>query len=156
MSKDIYDDINELLIDVKKDIRDVLEEEVLNEVKDIELKHINNDVYKYKPKIYERRLINGISDPDNIVGTIQGDMELEIDNITQFNDGYSTSNHGLGLPQLINDGDDINGYYYDYPGEFNQPRPFLDNTEEEVERSNRIDDALEKGLRNRGYTVKNA
>lgn len=156
MKKDVYDDVDGLLKDIQSDIKDILLDEVLDEAKKIEMEHIDSDVYTYNPQIYIRRPTGGISDPDNIIGTICGDMELEVDNITRFNDGYGTSNHGFGLPQLINDGDDMLGFFYDYPGEFNQPRPFLDNTEKEIDHTSRVDNALEKGLRKRGYDVKNA
>lgn len=154
MKKNIYDDVDKLLKDIQSDIKDTLLDEVLDEVKKIEIENIECDVYTYNPQIYVRRSIGGISDPDNIIGTIYDDMELEVDNVTKFNDGYGTSNHGFGLPQLINDGDNIHGFFYDYPGEFNQPRPFLDNTEKEIDHTNCIDDVLEKGLRKRGYDIK--
>lgn len=152
--KDTYDDIDALVNDLKSDIEDTLMNEVLDEVKDIELKHVEEDVLSvYSPNIYERRSNNGIDDPDNIVGEITGDMKLKVDNITEFADGYYSSNHGVGLADLINDGDSLNGFFYDYPGEFNQPRPFLDNTIEEVESSNSVENALAKGLQKRKYDV---
>ena len=107
----------------------------------------------YKPKIYERRDSGGIDDPDNIVGTVQN-MELEVENITPFASGYGTWNRGVGLTELINNGNSTSGYFYDYPGEFNQPRPFLDNTIEEIERTDDVEDALARGLNKRKWTVK--
>ena len=151
--KDIYDDIDLLLKDLKSDIEDVLMDEVLDEVRDIELYHIQNDVLNtYTPQIYKRRSAGGIDDPNNIVGEVE-DMQLTVDNITQFNDDYGTYNHGKGLSDLINDGDSLQGYFYDYPGEFNQPRPFIDNTIEEIERTDSVENALAKGLKKRKYDV---
>ena len=106
----------------------------------------------YAPSIYKRRSNNGIDDESNIVGKVDN-MELEVDNVTEFNEDYGSSNHGIGLSDLINDGDSLNGFFYDYPGEFNQPRPFIDNTIEEIETSNSVDNALEKGLHKRGYDI---
>lgn len=154
MSKrDVYDDVDKLLNDIKSDIEDTLADEVLDEVRNIELKHVEEDVFSvYNPKIYERRRVGGIDDPDNIIGQVNN-MELEVDNITKFNDGYFSSNHGVGLADLINDGDSFGGYFYDYPGEFNQPRPFLDNTIDEIEDTDSVENALERGLRKRKYDV---
>ena len=152
--KDLYDDVEELLKSLEADIEDTLMHEVLDEVKEIELRHVEEDVFDvYKPKIYERRDSGGIDDPDNIVGTIQN-MEMEVKNITSFASGYGTWNRGVRLTELINDGNSTSGYFYDYPGEFNQPRPFLDNTIEEIERTDDVEDALAKGLNNRKWTVK--
>lgn len=151
--KSSYDDIDELLNDIRSDIEETLNDEVFEEVREVELEHIEQDVLStYSPKIYERRGIGGIDDPRNIVGYVK-DMQLSVDNITQFNTGYGTKKRGTGLAQLINEGDSFNGYFYDYPGEFNQPRPFLDHTILEVEQSNRIENALEKGMRKRKYDI---
>ena len=154
MVKDLYDDVEELLKSLEADIEDTLMHEVLDEVKEIELRHVEDDVFDvYKPKIYERRDSGGINDPDNIVGTVQN-MELEVENITPFASGYGTWNRGVGLTELINDGNSTSGYFYDYSGEFNQPRPFLDNTIEEIERTDDVEDALARGLNKRKWTVK--
>lgn len=130
-------------------------DEVLTEVKRIELEHVHNDVFSAypSPKIYQRRAAGGIDDEQNIVGTVKN-MELEIDNITEFDDGYGTYNSGKGLPDLINEGSGgQSGFYYDYMGEFEQARSFLDNTEEEIERTNSVENALANGLKKRGYDI---
>lgn len=154
--KDLYDDAEDLLKELKTDIEDTLIHEVLDTVKEIELRHVEEDVFDvYSPKIYERRDSGegGIDDPDNIIGTVQN-MELEVENITPFASGYGTWNKGIGLAELINDGNSTSGYFYDYPGEFNQPRPFLDNTIEEIERTDDVENALARGLNKRKWTVK--
>lgn len=151
--KDAYTDIDTLLKDLKSDIEDTLMDEVLDEVKEIELRHIEDDVLDtYSPEIYRRRAVGGIDDPNNIVGEVE-DMRLIVDNVTPFNDGYGTYNHGTGLADLINDGEGRNGVYYDYDGEFTSPRPFLDNTIEEIERTDSVENALARGLKKRNYDV---
>lgn len=151
--KNSYDDIDELLNDIKSDIEEVLMDEVLDEVKDIELRHIEDDVFSvYSPKIYDRRRSGGIDDPDNIVGEVNN-MRLSVENVTHFDDGYGTYNHGIGLADLINDGDGKSGYYYDYPFEAMGARPFIDNAIEEIERTNDVENALERGLKRRKYDV---
>lgn len=148
-----YDDIETLLSDIKSDIEDALAQEVLDEVKNIELKHVERDVFAvYSPKIYKRRSSGGIDDENNIIGKVRN-MQLRVDNTTAFNEGYGTWNHGVGLADLINNGDSMKGYFYDYPGEFNKSRPFLDNTILEIESTDSVDNALAKGMKKRGYDI---
>ena len=55
---------------------------------------------------------------------------------------------------LINDGESRSGFYYDYQGEFDErARPFIDNTIDEIERTDSVENALAKGLRKRNYDV---
>lgn len=151
--KDVYDDIDILLKDLKSDIEDTLMDEVLDEVKDIELSHIEEDVFSvYSPSIYKRRLSDGIDDPDNIVGEVYN-MQLEVGNVAEFNDDYGTYNYGIGLADLINDGERKSGFFYDYQGEFERARPFIDNTIDEVEQTDSVENALAKGLKKRNYDV---
>lgn len=150
-----YSDIDVFLKDLKSDIKDTLSKEVFDEVRDIELEHVQRDVFDaYCPKIYNRRSSGGIDDPRNIVGQVD-DMTLYVDNVTPYNLGYGTYNSGTTLADLINEGEGgKHKLYYDFTGNFIQPRPFLDNTQNEVDKSNRVENALKKGLQRRGYTVK--
>lgn len=151
--KDTYDNIDTLLKDLKSDIEDTLMDEVLDEVRNIEIEHIEQDVFSvYSPSIYKRRMNDGLDDPSNIVGEVR-DLQLEVDNITEFNNDYGTYNRGIGLAALINDGEGRSGFFYDYPGEFERPRPFIDNTIEEIEQTNSVESALAKGLKKRNYDV---
>lgn len=155
--KDLYDDVDDLLKELEADIEDALMHDVLDTVKEIELRHVEEDVMDvYTPKIYERRGLGmgGIDDSDNIVGTVEN-MELEVENITPFASGYGTWNKGIGLSTLINDGNSTSGFFYDYYGEeFNRPRSFLDNTVDEIESTDDVENALAKGLNKRKWTVK--
>lgn len=152
--KKAYNDVNALLKDLRADIEDTLMSEVLDEVKEIELRHVEEDVLStYSPKIYKRRGAGGIDDANNITGKVE-DMQLIVDNITPFNDGYNTYNHGIELSDLINAGEKRSGYYYDFDGDFTQPRPFIDNTIDEIEQTDSVEKALAKGLRKRKYDVK--
>lgn len=152
--KSKYDDIDMLLNDIKSDMEDVLSKEVFDEARNIELKHIQMEVInRSTPTIYQRRTTGGIDDPNNIVGFVKN-MTLTVDNVTQFNNGYGTYNHGDGLPQLINDGSRSDGFYYDFPGEHNLSRPFVDYAVDEIEKSDRIDKTFQRAMRKRGYDVK--
>ena len=46
------------------------------------------------------------------------------------------------------------GFYYDFPGEHNLPRPFVDYAVDEIEKSDRIDKTFQRAMRKRGYDVK--
>lgn len=154
--KKSYDDIEFLLIDAKKDIDSTLASEVFEEARDCQLEHVEMDVFSvYQPKEYLRRSSGGIDDPGNIIGEVK-DGILTVENITPFNPGYGTGNHGSVLAELINGGHGSGGYYYDYPsyGAYTYPRPFIDNTVKDLEMSNRLEDAMKKGLAKRNMKVK--
>lgn len=143
--KKSYSDIDLLLKDLKSDIEDVLMDEVLDEVKDIEIRHVEEDVFSaYSPSVYRRRESDGLDDPDNIVGEVNN-MVLEVENISEFTDWRGNAKRGKGLAEFVND--------YDYPGIIGQSRPFLDNTIEEIENTNSVENALARGLRKRKYDV---
>lgn len=152
-----YDEIEDLLNDLKSDIEDTLLDEVLETVRDIETEHVQNDVFSvYSPTIYERRLSGGLDDRENVVGQVKNGV-LIVENDTAFNESYGTKNKGIGLAVMVNDG----GTYkhdYDYgfrtiEASFSDPRPFLDNTAEEIERTDDVENALAKGLTKRNYDV---
>lgn len=152
--KKSYDDVKSLLSDLKSDIDSTLASEVLDEVRKCEIEHVQEDVLGvYNPCFYERRRNGGIDDPENIVGMVNN-LTLSVTNVTPFNSGYGTKNHGVGLATLINGGDGAGGFEYDYPYRirvsYTNARPFLDNTVRELEESNRLENALNKGLKSRG------
>ena len=151
--KDTYDDLDVLLKDLKVDIEDIMMDEVLDEVRNIEIEHVEEDVFSvYSPSIYKRRLNDGLDDPSNIVGEVR-DLQLKVENVAEFDDGYGTYNHGRGLADLVNSGEARSGFYYDFDGAFTQPRPFIDNTIEEIEQTDSVENALAKGLKKRNYDV---
>ena len=144
-----YTNLNNLISDVKSDIDKSLKNEVFDEIRAIELEHVQKDVLDaYSPKDYVRRQKMGIDDPQNIVGVVSGG-ELVVDNVTAFNPDYFTVNRGIGLAELINYG--IGLFYYDFPGSFERPRPFIDRTRIEVAKSDRIKKALEKAMKKKGW-----
>ena len=150
-----YDDFDNLVNDLKSDIEDTLSKEVFNTVRDIELWYIKRDVMdRYQPQIYERRSSGGIDDPSNIKGKVR-DMELMVRNETPFNTGYGTGNRGNGLAVLINEGTGgKSDLYYDYVGEFECPTHFLENTQWDIDHTKDAENALNEGLKRRGYEIK--
>ncbi len=150
-----YDDFDSLVNDLKSDIEDTLSKEVFDTVRDIELWYIKRDVMnRYQPQIYERRRAGGIDDPSNIKGKVR-DMELTVRNETSFNPGYGTGNRGNDLAVLINEGTGgKSNLYYDYVGEFERPTNFLENTQWDIDHTKDAENALNKGLKRRGYEIK--
>lgn len=150
-----YDSLDAFVKDLKSDIEDTLSKEVLDEVRDIELEHIQMDVLmRYQPQIYKRRTIGGIKDWRNIVGRVKN-MELDVYNVTPFNPGYGTYNSGNGLADLLNEGSGGKSrLYYDFVGEFELPTYFLENTQYEIDKTKRVENVLNKGLKRRGYEIK--
>lgn len=149
-----YDSLDAFVKDLKSDIEDTLSREVFDEVCDIEMEHIQTDVLnRYQPQIYERRTTGGIEDRKNILGRVKN-MELDVYNRTPFNPGYGTYNSGNGLADLLNEGSGGKSrLYYDLVGEFEQPTYFLENTQYEIDKTKRVENALHDGLKHRGYNV---
>lgn len=152
-----FTDINALLADVQKSINKSLQNEVMDAVRDVELSHIERDVLNvYTPSIYKRRASGGIDDVKNIVGTVK-DGKLTVDNVTPFNEDYDTSNRGTGLGYMINEGGNSeHDYDYGFRGieaPYSKPRPFIDNTVEELDKTEIIEDALAKGMSKDGIDL---
>lgn len=152
-----FTSIDALLADVQKSINKALENEVMDTVREVELKHIQEDVIDvYTPSIYDRRTKGGIQDKENIVGVVKNN-KLTVDNITPFNDGYLTKNHGTGLAYMINEGGNSeHDYEYGFramEAPYSKPRPFIDNTIEELDKTEVLEDALAKGMKKDGIDL---
>ncbi len=135
---------------IEKCIEGSLENEVFETIKNVELKHIKEDVLSvYSPKEYKRRSYDGIDDEDNTTQDKIKNGVLEIKNITKFNPEYESENTGLGLPVLIEYGHGESGYFYDYAAsdDFTNPRPFTENTIQEIKDSQKHVKALELGFK---------
>ena len=143
-----------MISDIKKDINDSLNKEVTDEIKGIIVKQAEREVLDtYTPTAYERRRVGGVDDPDSYFSDVK-DMTLSIDDQLLFNTDYDTKNVGVGLSELINDGDGAGGHYYDYDGEFEEARPYFDKAAEIVENTDKVEDALAKGLMRNGNSIK--
>lgn len=143
---------------IERALNDALEHEVFTTVRDLEMEHIQVDVFDIYPNpvIYERRSNGGIDDLDNIVKSrpVKNGI-LEVENRTEFNPGYYTENSGEGLVGLIEHGDGWNGYYYDYSAKpYASPRPFIANTRNELVKNKAHMTALKLGLKRNGINAK--
>lgn len=162
------------MVDIQSAINNTLENEVFEEVKETELRHIQTDVYGvYKPKDYFRRGANtGMLDPNNIVimdesgNSSVSNGNLSVVNITPPKaytpDGEASINKDL--PELIEYGHEDyldktpTGRGYDYPfgkdTAFLEPRPFTENTIDELQTTKAHIVALKKGLSSKGFNIK--
>ena len=152
-----FSDINALLADAQNSINKALRNEVMNAVREVELRHVERDVLSvYTPSIYERRSRGGIEDVRNIIGTVK-DGRLTVENVTPFNEDYGTRNRGNTLAYMINEGGNSeHDYEFGFrtiEAPYSYPRPFIDNTIEELDKTEIIEDALAKGMRKDGIDL---
>lgn len=149
---------SELIKTIEKKVRESLVDEVFDTVVDVEDKNIEKVKKKYTPLVYEWRTSGGLSDRSNIVydkNKIKNGM-LSVINITEPNsyarDGATIDKN---LPELIEYGHGYKGYTYDYPGyPYSLPRPFTENTIEDLKSSKDHVESLKRGLTKRGLKVK--
>lgn len=112
---------------------------VKNTVIETGKKHVDKDVYSvYTPKIYER------------TGLLREswDVENTDDGIAVFNTRTDGDKY---IPETIEYG--INYDYSGYGYAYEQPRPFIANTREELRNSNTLKEAMKKDLKNIGFNV---
>ena len=142
MSKNSYDDIEELYADLLNEIKNTVADEIAKEMKKIEQEVIDRNVYSaFSPKVYERRKDDGgLRSEDNMVEgiSIDGDsVIIEVENMTTGNERYNDYWKGEIQP-LIESGS------YMWNGKMPPPRPFIGDTQREVDK--RIDKIVEDAL----------
>ena len=142
MSKNSYDDIEELYADLLNEIKNTVAKEIAKEMKKIEQEVIDRNVYSaFSPKAYERRKDDGgLRSEDNMVEgiSIDGDsVIIEVENMTTGNERYNDYWKGEIQP-LIESGS------YMWNGKMPPPRPFIDDAQREVDK--RIDKIVEDAL----------
>lgn len=154
--------LKELRKHIEKAISNSLENEVFEDVRETERRHVQTDVFDvYKPRVYHRREFYpeeyvsygetgiGVKDERNIIFDPVKNGVLKVENVAKFNPRYKTKNHGPGLVILIEYGHGSRGIYYDYPKypEYLSPRPFIANTREEIKQTKSHVKAMKLGLR---------
>jgi hypothetical protein len=159
----VFKSMDELFKHIKDTVNNSLENEVTDTVREFEQQHIDDDVYSvYKPKMYKRRgLDGGLIADENIIGYVdESKSTLTVVNATPPNphaldeDLVTTDKN---LPELIEYGDGYNGNNYDFPtddGAFMYPRPFVENTIDELKNTKEHIKALKEGLKRNGINTK--
>jgi trans-2-enoyl-CoA reductase len=148
--------LEELMVKLQKQVQDVVETDVVETIKDMEIEHIKQDVYDaYNPVVYDRRKENeGLIDRNNIKGTIQNEnntISVDVTNDTIENPDYPPTT-GEYIDSIIESGE---GYIWKNSEIYkNQPfpRPFTENTYEDLKNNKQHIQALKKGLNQ--YNIK--
>jgi len=168
--------IKELEAMLKKKINSVLQTDAANLVKKKEQEHAFDDVYGAYTSFstcvmkYRRRGTGGGIVDINNMKVYPGDMQVEIANETPFNPAFGKhtecckpfigpENRGNELALLIELGDGGGGYIYNYPfpngqGDFLPPRPFIQNTRDELKNTQDLRKCIVNGLRMLGVDAK--
>jgi hypothetical protein len=147
---------------LKTAINEVLKNEAAHAVKKVEQQNIQETVYNStEPRVYYRRGYNhGLIDERNMKSELIEDGVLEVVNITRPNKSYKNSLPVTAdLPELIEYGDGYNNMNYswrrsdgtDY--EYKQPRPFTENTINELWLNEEHKEALKRGLEKKGIKI---
>lgn len=137
---------------IKKDVKKTIENEVSNKIKETMKERIQEDVYdKYEPTQYVRRREDGgLLDDDNIKSktiSIKDNISLEITNETL------SDSHLKRLDKVIEYGV---GYEWEDSEIYKMqpyPRPFINNTKEQIDNENIHIDTLKKSLKSKGYDI---
>lgn len=151
-----FNSLSDLEKYIRGAIKNSLKNEVFETVRDVEQQHIDDDVYGvYKPAMYKRRKTDrGLIADDSIKKTMIGDDTLQVTNIAKPNPiGYPQSQvttKGKNLAMLVEGGDGASGFY-DFPSDdedaYMNPRPFTQNTIEELATTGKHIKALQDGLK---------
>lgn len=167
----ICKNLKELEKELYKRINTALDTEVADTVKEVMTDHIIQDVYDvYNPLAYERRYNQsgndigspydntqntGLLDNNNIVATIDGEGGLLVQNTTLGSKYYydekgwhTSKNAGQPISGVIETG---NGYDVWKKG---KPRPFMENTHDDLKQNHYHTEALKRSLKKQGLEVK--
>jgi uncharacterized protein YgfB (UPF0149 family) len=154
-----YKNWDALMKAVQKKVDSTLQNEVFEEARDVCQKHIDEDVYgAYSPTSYQRRdMSGGLIANENIIGEMTGNV-LEVKDIAQLNtsEGKQTYNSQTYLAQIIEYGKAYTGnavYLFDRDMSdqpWANPRPFIQNTIEDLIINKQHIKAMKAGLAQRG------
>lgn len=149
---------------LKSDIKASLASDVYKAVIEAEQDAIDEVVYSaYTPRMYSRREADGgLQDPANMVGSMNG-MTLSVRNETPASgqvlwicDIAFPPTSDKDLPAVVEYG--IKDEYDMYPISLNRsyanPRPFTEQTVDDLKENQAHVDALKAGLASRGWTVR--
>lgn len=148
----VYKDLSSMFDAIKKDIDTVLNNEVYEAVKELEILNIRHTVYDvYKPKTYKRRYTNeGMLQENNIIGEVKNG-KLSIINATKSKEGDYDY-----LPQILEYGYRKFATLYpsvdhpflskQYDKKYAQPRPFTQNTHDDLVRTKIHYTAFKQGM----------
>lgn len=139
-----FKSIEEMVMYALSDIATVLKVDAVEEIKDIEERKIQENVYDvYESNYYKRReKQGGLLDRDNINGEISimgNEVLLNVTNDTLVSEFSYDSSQGTYLDEIIEYGTGVKTPY-------GEPRPFIQPTIEELEERSVIENILKSRL----------
>ncbi|MGR7944285.1 MULTISPECIES: hypothetical protein [unclassified Paenibacillus] len=144
MAKREFSDLKSMFTYLDQQAQSVLKQEVAKKTVEKMQQHIQSDVYDvYDPVLYERKGYNGgLIDEDSIEVGLVDDNTLYVENIRFDGDRE--------VAEIVESGQ---GYTYDflYNG---VPRPFTENTRQELQQTGVLNEVMRNGLSRRGLDVK--
>ena len=154
----ICKNLKELEKELYKRINTALDTDVADTVKEVMTDHIIRDVYdKYDPAVYQRRYNSGgLLDSENIIATMGNDGELLVQNVTVGSDTYYIPNikktfKSANADKFITP---VIEYGRGYDVVDIEPRPFIQNTHDDLEQNHYHTEAMKRSLKKQGLEVK--
>lgn len=166
MARRNFKSIEELTKFIKEQSEDVLKNEVASVIKDTQSDMVEVSVYSNyrpdtpdrEPKVYRRRgREGGLADTKNMIHDTKienNSVRLTVKNVTKGSKDSRYSN--TIISDLVEGGHGTNNKYYDYPTDsgFTEPRPFIQDTVDELNEYKFHVHAFKSGLRQKGFGVK--
>jgi hypothetical protein len=156
-----FDNLNDLLKHIEKNVKESLEDDVAKEVKRVMKDHIETDVYDvYEPTSYKR---TGKLKEDIDHSLIEDGYTLSVRNTREENQygkhkniaeiietgiGYEKYKVSQGKIMKVSIKPSRKSGWKDW-----KPRPFTENTRLDLIRNKQHEDAMRKGLKKRGMEV---
>lgn len=132
----------------QQDLNEVLLGDAAEAVKDIMQQKLDQNVYSYDASdqaMATRRYDDGgLAGRENMVARVDPGLTLVVENVAPFQDRRD-ANRGHDLSDVVDQG--IKGYHQP------APRPFVWETEDECISSGRVLQAINDGLRKKGYVI---
>lgn len=147
------DDLDLFFDNLEDDLNDTILQEVVPIVEEV-VHEKSTDIYdEFTPTMYERRYENNIQgsfgDREMINTEIDGNIKSGEINLITTNDSLANgSDKGSYLDDIIEEGER-------YTWSHKPPaRPFAERAIEELHESNKIENAIERGMKSKGYNIK--
>lgn len=142
------DDLQKLLNKIKGDVQKSLQIEVGELVKEKISEHVEDDVYDYyTPSLYKRT--GDLANKENMEVNVVGDCVIEVVNTTEHDGKLITPIVESGKGYTYNES---NGYP-NPPYSYQDERPFMRNTAEELLNTNEHVIVLKTSLAKKGYKM---
>lgn len=130
-----FKNLNELFKFVEKQVQSTLRDEVAKVAVETMQKHVQEDVYDvYEPVMYER------------TGRLKREIEVDVVDDNTIAIENARYENGRNIAEIVETGQGYQ-YYFEFYGE---ERPFTRNTREELKNTNKLKNAMAKGLNKRG------